>query len=124
MIQFEQSLANISIDEGDRHDTGQWYTKLTVDQLQNQVPDFNWTTYFEALMPPPGFSPSEEVVSYAMPYLVEVAKLIKSVDPQIVYDYLVWRVVMDIMPFLPPRFQAPRAAVSYTHLTLPTTPYV
>ena len=109
VIQFEQSLANISIDEGDRHDTGQWYTKLTVDQLQQQVPDFNWTTYFEALMPPPGFSPSEEVVSYAMPYLVEVAKLIKSVDPQIVYDYLVWRVVMDIMPFLPPRFQAPRA---------------
>ena len=73
------------------------------------MPDFNWETYFQALMPPPGFNASEEVVSYAMPYLVEVAKLIKSVDPQIVYDYLVWRVVMDIMPFLPPRFQAPRA---------------
>ena len=109
VVQFEQSLANISIDEGDRHDTGQWYTKLTVGDLSSQVPDFDWTTYFEALMPPPGFNSSEEVVSYAMPYLVEVAKLIKSVDPQIVYDYLVWRVVMDIMPFLPPRFQAPRA---------------
>lgn len=27
VIEFEQQLANISLDEAERHDTGQWYNK-------------------------------------------------------------------------------------------------
>ena len=28
VIEFEMRIANISIDEADRHDTGQWYRKV------------------------------------------------------------------------------------------------
>ena len=51
VLQFEQTLANISIDEAERHDTGQWYTKITVAELTEAVPEIDWVLYLETLMP-------------------------------------------------------------------------
>jgi len=108
VLKFEQLLANISIDEAERHDTGQWYTKITVEELVEAVPEFNWTLYLDSLMPG-RFKKSDKVVCYAMPYLKQLGKIIQTVDKEIIYNYMVWRVVMDLMPFLPPQYQVPRA---------------
>ena len=108
VLKFEQLLANISIDEAERHDTGQWYTKITLQELVEEVPEFNWTLYLDSLMPGE-FKKSDKVVCYAMPYLKQLGKIIQTVDKEIIYNYMVWRVVMDLMPFLPPQYQVPRA---------------
>ena len=49
-----------------------------------------------------------QLVSYAQPYLEKLGVLLKSEDKRVVYNYILWRVVMDLMPYLPPDFQMPR----------------
>ena len=61
VLQFEQKLANISIDEVERYDTGQWYTKLTVQQLIEKIPEFDWMVYLENLTP--GVKSTDEAIS-------------------------------------------------------------
>ena len=64
VLQFEQKLANISIDEVERYDTGQWYTKLTVQQLIEKIPEFDWMVYLENLTP--GVKSTDEAISLPM----------------------------------------------------------
>ena len=108
VLRFEQTLANISIDEAERHDTGQWYTKITVGDLIESVPEIDWMLYLDTLMPSV-FKKEDKVVCYAMPYLKKLGKILQTMDKEVIYNYMVWRVVMDLMPFLPPQYQVPRA---------------
>ena len=50
-----------------------------------------------------------QIVCYAVPYLQKLGPLLQETDSEIIYNYVVWRVVMDLMPFLPPPYQIPRA---------------
>lgn len=47
VINFEVRLANASLPEADRHDTSAIYTKITLQQLQHQVPQINWQEYLQ-----------------------------------------------------------------------------
>lgn len=47
VINFEVRLANASLPEADRHDTSAIYTKITLQQLQHQVPQINWKEYLQ-----------------------------------------------------------------------------
>ena len=82
VLRFEQTLANISIDEAERHDTGQWYTKITVGELIETVPEFDWIQYLDKLMPGK-FSKEDKVVCYAMPYLKKLGKILQTMDKEI-----------------------------------------
>ena len=108
VVEFETTLANISIDEVERYDTGQWYTKLTVQQLIQEVPGFDWMVYLNTIGPGE-FKPEDEVVCYAMPYLRKLSAVINQTDTSVIYNYIMWRLVMDLIPFLPPQYQVPRA---------------
>ena len=109
VLDFETQLANISIDEVERYDTGQWYTKLTVGDLIREVPDIDWITYLNTLLAPKIFKESDKIVCYALPYLSNLGKVLKETDERLIYNYIIWRVVMDLVPFLPPQYQVPRA---------------
>ena len=108
VLEFEKALANISIDEVERYDTGQWYTKLTVSDLISAVPEYDWITYLNTIGPGT-FSEKDQVVCYAMPYLRALGEVLRKTDMRLIYNYLMWRVVMDLVPFLPPPYQVPRA---------------
>ena len=108
VLEFEKTLANISIDEVERYDTGQWYTKLTVRDLMVAVPEYDWITYLNTIGPGT-FTPDHEVVCYAMPYLKQLSAVLNQTDTRVIYNYVMWRVVMDLIPFLPPQYQVPRA---------------
>ena len=108
VLQLEKTLANISIDEVERYDTGQWYTKLTVSDLIQAVPEYDWIRYLNTIGPGE-FKPEDEVVCYAMPYLRQLSAVINQTDISVIYNYIMWRVVMDLIPFLPPQYQVPRA---------------
>ncbi|CAH0385891.1 unnamed protein product [Bemisia tabaci] len=79
MLNFEINLANVSLAEVDRHDSSSQYTKLTVRELQQLVPQLNWlellSTFLEA-----SINENELVVSYSMPYFIEMGKLFKRTD--------------------------------------------
>jgi predicted metalloendopeptidase len=68
-----------SLPEADRHDTSAIYRKLTLAQLQQEVPQLNWLEYLSAFLDA-DIDEREPVVSYAMPYFVEMGRIIQKTD--------------------------------------------
>ena len=86
-------LLQASLPEADRHDTSAIYKKLTLGELQKAVPQLNWREYLQVTLGDVQLKDDEDVVSYAMPYLVEMGKIIAETDRRIVHNYIIWRLV-------------------------------
>jgi membrane metallo-endopeptidase-like protein 1 len=71
--------AQASLPEADRHDTSAIYTKLSLEQLQRAVPQLNWLQYLSAFLDA-DIDHSEPVVSYAMPYFIQMGRIIRKTD--------------------------------------------
>lgn len=87
-----------SMPEADRHDTSAIYKKITLPQLQRDVPQLNWKEYLQATL---GnqivLQDNEPVVSYAMPYLIQMGRIFAESDRRVIHNYIIWRLVMSIM---------------------------
>lgn len=94
--------------EADRHDTSAIYRKLTLVELQREVPHLNWTEYLQTTLGNIELQPEESIVSYAMPYLVQMGKILTETDRRIVHNYIVWRLVMSIMTHMIDDYQRER----------------
>lgn len=87
-----------SMPEADRHDTSAIYRKLTLTQLQRDVPQINWSEYLQATLGPNvRLAADEPIVSYGMPYMVEMGKILEVTDRRTVHNYVIWRLVMSFM---------------------------
>jgi neprilysin len=84
-----------SIPEVDRHDTSAIYRKLTLADLQREVPQLNWRTYLQETLGDVELNDDEEVVVYAMPYLIQMGRILKETDRRIVHNYMIWRLVIN-----------------------------
>lgn len=75
------SLSNYqaSLPEADRHDTSSIYRKLTLAQLQHEVPQLDWMRYLTSFLDA-DITPDEMVVAYAMPYFIEMGNILASTD--------------------------------------------
>lgn len=94
--------------EADRHDTSAIYKKLTLGELQKEVPQLNWHEYLQTTLGNIELQDNESIVSYAMPYLVQMGKILSETDRRIVHNYIVWRLVMSIMTHMIDDFQRER----------------
>jgi len=108
VIHFETLLANISIAEADRQDTGAIYAQMTLVDLQQMVPQINWRHYLNAFLSEP-VTDMEPIVTYAMFYFQQLGKLLLKTERQVVQNYALWRLIMDVMPHLPEQYQHKRA---------------
>uniref|UniRef100_A0A2M4BCZ6 Putative m13 family peptidase n=1 Tax=Anopheles marajoara TaxID=58244 RepID=A0A2M4BCZ6_9DIPT len=108
IVQFEVRLANATLPEADRHDTSAIYTKITLPELQRRVPQIDWKQYLQTTLGTVRLQPNESIVSYAMPYLVELGKILRSTDRRIVHNYAIWRLVMSIMTHMIDDYQKER----------------
>ncbi|XP_037931990.1 neprilysin-1-like [Teleopsis dalmanni] len=109
VVQFEINLVNASLPEADRHDTSAIYKKITLSELQEQVPEIDWTEYLQtALGQEIQLQPNEELVSYAMPYLIDMGKILKSADRRVVHNYVLWRLIMSITTHMIDEYQRER----------------
>jgi neprilysin len=79
--------------EVDRHDTSSIYHKLTLAELQKEVPQLNWREYMQVTLGDVKLEDDETLVSYAMPYLVQMGKIIAETDRRILHNYIIWRLV-------------------------------
>ena len=66
-----------STPEADRHDTSAIYRKLTLRELQREVPQLRWRTYLEKFLVSP-ITDEEPLVAYAMPYFVKMGYIIQK----------------------------------------------
>lgn len=95
--------------EADRHDTSAIYKKLTLRQLQREVPQINWIEYVQAAVGPDiEIKANEEVVCYALPYFVQMGKILADTDDRVIHNYVLWRLVMSIMTHMIDEFQSKR----------------
>ncbi|XP_062552174.1 neprilysin-1 isoform X2 [Armigeres subalbatus] len=108
VIKFEVRLANASLPEADRHDTSAIYKKITLMQLQNEVPQMNWKEYLQTTLGSVKLEENEAIVSYAMPYLIEMGRILDMTDKRIVHNYVIWRFVMSIMTHMIDDYQKER----------------
>ncbi|CAL8073379.1 unnamed protein product [Orchesella dallaii] len=104
IVEFETALANVSLPEADRHDTSAIYKKQTLSTLERDIPEFDWKLYFKTFVKTE--LPSDElIVSYAFPYLRDMAFIVKKTEPRIVQNYVIWRVLMELTSHLIDKFQ-------------------
>ncbi|XP_058126408.1 neprilysin-1 [Anopheles ziemanni] len=108
IVEFEVRLANATLPEADRHDTSAIYTKITLPELQRRVPQIDWKEYLQTTLGTVHLDPNERIVSYAMPYLVELGKILYATDRRIVHNYAIWRLVMSIMTHMIDDYQKER----------------
>ena len=72
----------------ERIDTGAIYHKLTIGQLQEEVPQIDWLEYFSVLLHPLPINTSEPVVSYSTPYFLQLGELLAQTDKKWVHNIL------------------------------------
>jgi len=71
----------VSIPEADRQDTSAIYRKDTLAELEREIPEFKWRKYFQTFVHTE--LPEEEpIVSYAFPYLRDMARIVKETEPR------------------------------------------
>jgi membrane metallo-endopeptidase-like protein 1 len=91
---FQKIQASTS--EQDRHDTSAIYKKLTLSELQKEVPQLNWHEYLQTTLGDIKLNDDEEIVSYASPYLSEMGKILAETDRRTITNYMIWRLVMSL----------------------------
>lgn len=101
VIKFEKKLANVrvqlksfifllsytlrdrcakfqaSLPEADRHDTSAIYRKLTLRELQREIPQLQWRAYLQEFISAP-ITEDEPIVAYAMPYFMQMGRIVRS----------------------------------------------
>ncbi|XP_076160206.1 neprilysin-1 [Ptiloglossa arizonensis] len=107
VIVLEKQLANASIPEADRHDTSAIYRKLTLRELQSEIPQLEWRAYLQEFISAP-ITDEEPIVVYAMSYFVKMGRIIQRTDRRTLHNYILWRLVMSIMPHMIDEYQQKR----------------
>ncbi|EDW86306.2 uncharacterized protein Dwil_GK15832 [Drosophila willistoni] len=109
VVHFETQLVNVSLAEADRHDTSAVYRKMELPELQRLVPQLNWTEYLQtALGESISLQADEPLVTYGLQYLTEMGKILRATDPQVVHNYMLWRLVMSLMTHMIDEYQRER----------------
>ncbi|KAJ7306527.1 hypothetical protein JRQ81_009887 [Phrynocephalus forsythii] len=105
ILDFETSLANITIPQEKRRDEEQIYHKITAGELKNLAPAVDWMPLLEAVFSPVEVNETEPVVVYAREYLEQVSSLILRTDKRILHNYMLWNLVRKGATLLDQRFQ-------------------
>ena len=109
VVQFERQLAKISVPEVIRIDTSAIYHKISIAELTKQVPQIDWMLYFSELVSPMHINDTEAIVSYSTAFFVDLGQLLAKTDKRVIHNYIIWRLVMDLMPHMPPLYEKTRA---------------
>ncbi|XP_034934335.1 neprilysin-1-like [Chelonus insularis] len=115
VISFEIKLANATVPGADRRDTSANYRKMTLRELQRKVPQIQWRTYFQTFVNA-SITDDELVVSYAMPYFIQMGRIIQETDERVLYNYFLWRLVMVVLPHMIDDYQQKRIEFQKTLL--------
>ncbi|KAF2886482.1 hypothetical protein ILUMI_19691, partial [Ignelater luminosus] len=100
-------VRKVSLPEVDRHDTSTIYKKLTLKQLQKIVPQINWVEYLSSFLSD-DITENEPVVAYGLSYFIEMGKVLDQTDRRVVHNYVLWRLIMALVPHMIDDYQRER----------------
>ena len=101
VLKIETALAKAELTPVERRDRKLWYHEMTLAQLQELAPAFDWNAYFAAA----GMG-EQAVMNVAVPkYMQELNTLLSSLPLEAWKEYLRWQIVRAATPNLPRRFR-------------------
>ncbi|XP_019712818.1 endothelin-converting enzyme 1 [Hippocampus comes] len=105
ILDFETSLANITVPLEARRDEELIYHKMEAKDLKSLAPAVDWIPYLNEVFAPVSINESEPVVVYAKEYLQNVSDLITNTNKSLLNNYMIMKVVRKMVPILDQRFQ-------------------
>jgi predicted metalloendopeptidase len=103
IIEFETNLAKIMSAQEDRTNISVLYQKVTLEELQKELPGINWIKYL-TIVQDRVIDRNEKVIMFAKAYMHKLVKLIDDSEPATVANYLLWRFVRHRINNLDNRF--------------------
>lgn len=103
-LQFERTLAAITIPSELRRNYSAIYRKMSLGELQSEITGVDWMNYVKTLMSPITIDQDEPVIVYASNYFKNLSKLIERTSIRTVHNYLLWRFVYNRVGNLDSRF--------------------
>jgi len=95
VIEFEQALARISVPKQAKR-----YARTSIERLSQAIPEFPWLEHLAEVLSPRKVTKDDKIVVLSNDYLADLVKLINSTDTSILSNYMGWRMVKDMVPFL------------------------
>ncbi|XP_035829151.1 neprilysin-1 [Aplysia californica] len=106
-VNFEVELAKIMVPEHERRDNEAMYNKMSLGQLADRVPEFDWLQYLQRVFEPVNITitAEEQVVVYGPTFFDNFGPVYTKVDKRVVMNYLIWRNLMRRIPNLPRKYR-------------------
>lgn len=105
IVNFETTLATITVPQEERRDEELIYHKIPAKNLTNLAPAVDWMPFLQAVFAPVALNDSEDVVVYATEYLQKVSQLISNTSKSTLNNYMIMKVVRKMVSILDQKFQ-------------------
>ncbi|XP_022344016.2 neprilysin-like [Crassostrea virginica] len=107
MVELEIELANITIPQDQRRDGEELYNRMTIKELHDKIPEFDWLGYLKLIFEKVDIDipETEEIVVYAPEYLSNMVQLVKKADKRLLANYMIWRIMMNRVTNLPLKYR-------------------
>lgn len=108
VINLEVQIANISVPREARRDIEKVYKKMTLGELMQKIPDFDWNEYFSKTFASVNITLTmdEPIGIHALDYMVNLVKILSNAPKRLLANYLVWRIMMNRVNNLPEKYKA------------------
>lgn len=115
-LEFETSLARISVPREQRRNVTRLYNKMLANDLYNLAPNIDWRRYLTSLLMDDKIDLQRDEVLVKVPtFISSLDSLLIKTEPRIVANYMMWRIVRHSMNGLPRRWR--ELAHSYSTVT-------
>ncbi|XP_058117958.1 neprilysin-2-like [Anopheles ziemanni] len=93
-LNFEMTLANISLPREERRNATALYNPMTVKEFQQRYPHTEWVDYFNALLISSGIVIDEnEVINLCVPtFMEQLGPLLRNTPKRVMANYVMWRI--------------------------------
>ncbi|XP_047439160.1 endothelin-converting enzyme 1 isoform X1 [Mugil cephalus] len=105
IVDFETTLANITVPLEERRDEELIYHKMEAKDLATLAPAVDWMPFLTEVFAPVPLNDSEPVVVYAKEYLQKVSDLITKTNKSLLNNYMMMKVVRKMVSILDQKFQ-------------------
>jgi len=115
-LEFETSLARISVPREQRRNITRLYNKMLAKDLYSLAPNINWHRYLSSLLKDDRLNlESDEVIVKVPNFIKSLDGLLLNTEPRIIANYMMWRIVRHSMSALSRKWR--ELAHSYSTVT-------
>lgn len=105
-LEFETSLAKISVPREQRRNVARLYNKMLARDLYKLAPNIDWQRYLRTLLKDDQLDMDRDEVIVKTPnFLKQLDLLLQTTEPKIVANYMIWRIVRHSMGGLSRRWR-------------------